>query len=158
MTPEATSIEERELVLTRLIDAPRRNVYRCWTESELLKKWFTPDPWKTPFAELDVRPGGSNYIVMADPDGNEYPNRGVYLEVVENERLVITDAFVKAWEPSEKPFMTVILTFDDEDGQTRYTARARHWTVADRQQHEQMGFHEGWGKCAEQLEKLAKEL
>lgn len=158
MNVEATTIEERELVLTRLIDAPRENVYRCWTESELLKKWFTPDPWTTPFAELDVRPGGSNYIVMADPDGNEFPNRGVYLEVVENERLVITDAFVKAWEPSEKPFMTVILTFEDEDGKTRYTARARHWNVADRQQHEQMGFHEGWGKCAEQLEKLAKEL
>jgi uncharacterized protein YndB with AHSA1/START domain len=95
---------------------------------------------------------------MADPDGNEYPNRGVYLEVVKNEKLVVTDAFVNAWEPSEKPFMTAILTFEDEDGKTRYTARVRHWSVADRQQHEQMGFHQGWGQCADQLEKLAKEL
>ena len=153
-----TTISQRELVLTRLIDAPREKLYRCWTESELLKKWFTPAPWTTPFAELDVRPGGSNLIVMADPDGNEYPNRGVYLEVVKNEKLVVTDAFVNAWEPSEKPFMTAILTFEDEDGKTRYTARVRHWSVADRQQHEQMGFHQGWGQCADQLEKLAKEL
>ena len=55
-----TTISERELVLTRLIDAPREKLYRCWTESELLKKWFTPAPWTTPFAELDVRPGGSS--------------------------------------------------------------------------------------------------
>jgi len=153
-----TTISERELVLTRLIDAPREKLYRCWTESELLKKWFTPAPWTTPFAEFDVRPGGSSLIVMADPDGNEYPNRGVYLEVVKNEKLVVTDAFVNAWEPSEKPFMTAILTFEDEDGKTRYTARVRHWSVADRQQHEQMGFHQGWGQCADQLEKLVKEL
>ena len=159
MNPAATPIQERELVLTRLLDAPRRNLYRCWTESELLKQWFTPAPWTTPFAELDVRAGGSNYIVMADPDRKEYPNRGVYLEVVENEKIVVTDAFVTAWEPSGKPFMVATITFEDEEeGKTRYTARVQHWSVEDRQQHEQMGFHEGWGQCADQLEKLAKQL
>lgn len=158
MIPEATPIQQRELVLTRLLDAPRRNLYRCWTETELLKQWFTPAPWTTPFAELDPRAGGSSYIVMADPDGNEYPNRGVYLEVVENERLVMTDAFVKAWEPSGKAFMVATITFADEDGKTRYTATVQHWSVEDRQQHEQMGFHQGWGLCAEQLEKLARSL
>jgi hypothetical protein len=66
--------------------------------------------------------------------------------VVENEPLVFTDAYTKAWEPSQKPFMTVILTFDDEGGgKTRYTARVRHWTVADREAHEKMGFHGGLG-------------
>jgi hypothetical protein len=94
-------------------------------------------------AELDVRPGGANLIVMRGPDGKDMPNRGVYLEVVPNERLVFTDAYVKAWEPSDKPFMTVILTFEDEGGKTRYTARVRHWTVADREAHEKMGFHQG---------------
>ena len=156
MNPEATSIQERELVLTRLIDASRERVYRCWTESELLKQWFAPLPWTTPHAEMDVRPGGSSLIVMAGPDGVEFPNRGVYLEVVPNERLVMTDAYVKAWEPSEKPFIMIELTFADEDGKTRYTARVLHWSVADRQQHEQMGFHQGWGQCADQLEKLAR--
>jgi uncharacterized protein YndB with AHSA1/START domain len=158
MTPEATPIQQRELVLTRLLDAPRRNLYRCWTETELLKQWFTPAPWSTPFAELDPRTGGSSYIVMADPDGNEYPNRGVFLEVVENERIVMTDAFAKAWEPSGKAFMVATITFADEDGKTRYTATVQHWSVEDRQQHEQMGFHQGWGLCAEQLEKLARSL
>jgi len=145
---------DRELVLTRLINAPREKVYRAWTDPEMLKRWFAPLPYTTPVAELNVRPGGANLIVMRSPDGKDMPNRGVYLEVVPNERLVFTDAYVKAWEPSEKPFMTVILTFEDEGGKTRYTARVRHWTVADRETHEKMGFHGGWGLCTDQLEAL----
>jgi uncharacterized protein YndB with AHSA1/START domain len=149
---------DRELVLTRLIDAPRGKLYRAWTEPELLKQWFAPRPWTVPVAEIDVRPGGSSYVVLRGPDGQEFPNRGVYLEVVPNRRIVVTDAYTRAWEPAEKPFMTAIVTFDDEDGKTRYTARALHWTVADREEHERMGFHEGWGQCADQLAALAATL
>lgn len=149
---------DRELVLTRLINAPREKVYRAWTEPDLLKQWFAPKPYITPVVEIDVRPGGSACFVMRGPDGKDLPNHGVYLEVVPNEKLVSTDAYVKAWEPSDKPFMTLILTFEDEGGKTRYTARARHWSVADREAHEQMGFHEGWGLCTDQLEALVAKL
>ena len=149
---------DRELVLTRLINAPREKVYRAWTQPELLKQWFAPKPYTTPIVEMDVRPGGSAYFVMRGPDGKDLPNRGVYLEVVPNEKLVSTDAYVKAWEPSEKPFMTLILTFEDEGGKTRYTARVRHWTVTDREAHEKMGFHEGWGLCTDQLEALVAKI
>jgi len=155
---EAAPTSDRELVLTRLIDAPRAKVYRAWTDPELLKQWFAPHPYTTPVAEVDVRPGGANFFVMRSPDGKDLPNRGVYLEVVENERLVFTDAYTKAWEPSQKPFMTVILTFEDEGGKTRYTARVRHWTVADREAHEQMGFHGGWALCTDQLAALVAKL
>jgi uncharacterized protein YndB with AHSA1/START domain len=150
---------KRELVLERIFDAPREKVYRAWTEPKLLKQWFAPKPWTTPGAALDVRPGGSSMIVMRDPDGKDYPNQGTYLEVVENEKLVFTDAFTAAWEPSEKPFMLAIVTFDDlGDGKTRYTARVRHWTVEDREEHEKMGFHAGWGQCADQLAELLKTI
>ena len=149
---------DRELMLTRLIDAPREKLYRAWTDPTLLKQWFAPLPYNTPVAELDVRPGGSAFIVMRGPDGKDLPNHGVYLEVVPNQRLVSTDAYTKAWEPSEKPFMTVVLTFEDESGKTRYTARVRHWTVADRETHEKMGFHQGWGICADQLTALVAKL
>jgi uncharacterized protein YndB with AHSA1/START domain len=154
---KAAPTSDRELVLTRLIDAPRERLYEAWTDPELLKRWFAPLPYTTPRAELDVRPGGATLVVMRDPQGNEYPNRGVYLEVVPNARLVVTDAFSEAWQPSEKPFMTVILTFEEEDGKTRYTVRVRHWSTADREAHEQMGFHKGWGQCADQLEALVTE-
>src|SRR5262245_5357366 len=100
MNVAAAPTSERELVLTRIIDAPREKLYRAWTEVNLLKQWFAPKPWSTPHAELDVRPGGANMVVMADPDGKEYPNPGIYLEVVPNEKLVLTDAYTNAWEPS----------------------------------------------------------
>lgn len=155
MSTEAGTAAGHELVLTRIIEATPDRIFKAWTDPEILKQWFVPRPWSVSHAELDVRPGGSNLIVMRDPEGNEYPNRGVYLEVVENERLVFTDAYTKAWEPSEKPFMTGIVTLEDlGDGRTRYTAKALHWTAADREAHEKMGFHEGWGKCADQLAEL----
>ena len=149
---------DRDLTLTRLIDAPREKLYRAWTDPGLLKQWFAPLPYTTPHAELDVRPGGANTIVMHGPDGNDIPCRGVYLEVVPNRRLVFTDAYTAAWQPSAKPFMTVILTFGDEEGKTRYTARVRHWSIPDREAHEKMGFHQGWGQCADQLAALVAKL
>jgi uncharacterized protein YndB with AHSA1/START domain len=149
---------EHELVLTRLIDAPRRTLFRCWTEPELLKQWFAPLPYTITHAELDVRPGGTSMITMRSPDGEDMPLPGVYLEVVQDEKLVTTDAYTSAWVPSEKPFMTAIVTFTDEGGKTRYTARARHWSAEDREAHEKMGFHEGWGQCADQLAALAAKL
>jgi uncharacterized protein YndB with AHSA1/START domain len=151
--PAATS-SSRELVISRIIDAPRELVFKAWTDPEHLKQWFAPRPWTTPVADLDVRPGGASLIVMRGPDGAEFPNRGVYLEVVKNERLVFTDAYTGAWEPSEKPFMTVIISLEDLGGRTRYTARVLHWAVADREAHEKMGFHQGWGRCADQLAAL----
>ncbi len=54
--------------------------------------------------------------------------------------------------------MTLIVTFEDEDGKTRYTARVRHWTEADREEHEKMGFHQGWSQCADQLAALLARL
>lgn len=150
--------DNRELTLTRLIDAPRDKVFRCWTEPALIVQWFTPPPWRTTHAETDVRPGGSSYILMQGPDGAEMPTRGVYLDVVKNERIVFTDAYTSAWVPSAKPFFTGILTFEDEGGKTRYTVRARHWSVEDRQAHEEMGFHKGWGIATDQLAALAAKL
>jgi uncharacterized protein YndB with AHSA1/START domain len=150
--------DDRELVLSLLLDAPRAAIWRCWTEPELMKQWFAPAPWTTSAVEADLRPGGANLIVMRSPDGQEFPNRGTYLEIVPYEKLVFTDAYTGDWQPSEKPFFTAVLTFEDEGGKTRYTARARHWTTADRDTHKTMGFHEGWTICAAQLEKLARTL
>jgi len=155
---EAAPTLPRELVLSRLIDAPREKVWRCWTEPELIRQWFVPKPWTVSAVDVDVRPGGASNITMRDPDGNEHPNPGVYLEVAPHQKLVFTDAFRAGWETSEKPFFVGVLTFEDEGGKTRYTARARHWTQENMEAHEKMGFHEGWGICAEQLEELARTI
>ena len=125
---------DRDLVISRDIAASPDKLFRCWTEPELMKQWFAPRPWTTSHAETDVRAGGSSLVVMRSQEGQEFPNPGVYLEVVPNERIVATDAYTRAGEPAEKPFMTLILTFEDlGGGRTRYTARARHWNEADRE-------------------------
>jgi uncharacterized protein YndB with AHSA1/START domain len=154
-TSPSPAADARELLLTRLIDVPRDKLFRCWTEAALIVQWFTPPPWKTVRAEMEVRAGGASLIVMRGPDGTEVPNHGIYLEVVKNERLVFTDAYTSAWIPSSKPFFTGVLTFEDEGGKTRYTARARHWNAEDCTAHEQMGFHTGWGIATDQLAALA---
>ena len=158
MTTEPTPENDRELVLTRLVDVAPEKLYRCWTEPALLMQWFAPAPFTTPSAELDVRAGGANRITMRSPEGQDMPNEGVYLEVVPNEKLVFTDAFAAGWRPAGKPFMAVELTFDREGDKTRYTARVRHWTVEACEQHVAMGFHQGWGQCADQLMALAATL
>ena len=149
----------QELVLERILDAPREKLYRAWTEPELLKRWFAPLPYTTPVAELDVRPGGASRIVMRSADGNEMEIPGVYLEVIPNEKIVATDAYSRPWVPAAQPFMTMIITFEDAgNGKTKYTARSRHWNEADRERHEKMGFHQGWGQCATQLEVVAQSI
>ncbi len=82
---------------------------------------------------------------------------GVFLEVVPGRRIVSTDAFRAGWVP-QGPFMVAVTDFIEEGGKTRYRATARHWTAEAREQHETMGFAEGWGKCTDQLEALLKKL
>jgi uncharacterized protein YndB with AHSA1/START domain len=161
MTAErpADAADSRELVLTREFDVAATKLFRCWTEAELIKQWFVPKPWSVARAEVDVRPGGRSLIVMQSPEGEEMPNEGVYLEVVPGRKLVFTDAYTAGWAPTEKPMFTGIIEFEDlGNGRTRYTARARHWTVDDCKAHENMGWHEGWGICAEQMADLARTL
>lgn len=159
MATITTSSEGRDLVLTCVIDATPDKLFRAWTEPELMKQWFAPRPWSTSHAETDVRAGGASLVVMRSPEGADLPNPGVYLEVVPNQKVVVTDAYTRAWELSEKPFMTLILTFEAQPGgKTKYTARARHWSMADLEAHEKMGFHQGWALCTEQLAALVVTL
>ena len=150
---------DRELALSRLIDAPREKLFRCWTEPKLMEQWFCPKPWFVSDVVTDLRPGGASKFTMHGPEGEVFPISGVYLEVVPNEKIVTTDAYSAGWVPAENPFFTAVMTFEDAgNGKTKYTAVARHWRAEDKQTHEQMGFHEGWGQTAAQLEELAKTL
>ena len=150
--------KERELVLDRFIDLPRALIWRCWTEPDLMKQWYCPAPWSIRKPDIDLRPGGRSNIIMVDPDGKEHPNLGIYLEVVEGEKLVFTDAFTEGWLPSPSPFMVATITLSDEYGGTRYRAVARHFSEEARKQHEEMGFEPGWNAACDQLIALARTL
>ena len=157
---EATPNHDRELVLARIIDATPEQVFRAWTTPERFPEWFCPKPWRAEATRQDLRPGGAAETTMYGPDGEVFPNHGVYLEVVPNRKIVFTDAFTEGWVPAEGGgMMTATVTFEPvEGGKTLYVARCGHPTAEKKAQHEQMGFHEGWGVCAEQCEALAKTL
>ncbi len=147
-----------DLVLSRNIKAPRELLYTCWTTPEHLVHWFVPKPHKVTACVLDVRVGGACNTTF-DVDGNLMENNGVYLEVIPNEKLVFTDAYTAGWKPAAEPFMTAILTFEDNgDGTTNYTAIARHRSKEAAETHKAMGFHDGWGTVAAQLEDYAQSL
>ena len=154
--PLPSSIEsplsERELVLVRETDVPREKLYAGWTRPELLVRWFTPKPWTTTSCEIDLRVGGTCRTTMRSPEGVEFPNVGVYLEIVPDEKIVFTDAYGADWEPNPNHFFTGIITFETlPNGGTRYTARGRHWSKEACEKHATMGFIEGWGKAFDQL-------
>ncbi len=147
-----TAQPEHVLVLERIFEAPPEKVFQAWTDPAILPRWFAARPFTTPVVDIDPRPGGKFNTTMRSEDGTEYPNSGIYLEVTPNRKLVTTDAFTAGWIPSGQPFMVSELTFEPlEGGRTKYTARAMHWNAETKAQHEAMGFHAGWGQCADQL-------
>jgi uncharacterized protein YndB with AHSA1/START domain len=144
-----------ELTIERLIDAPVSAVWRAWTEHG--GEWFCPKPWRAEIVAQELRPGGRSAIVMYGPNGEENHLEGVFLEVVPERLIVSTDAFTAGWVP-HAPFMVRIDSFAGQGERTRYTATARHWSAEAAEQHEQMGFEQGWGAVAAQLEEVAKRL
>lgn len=150
---------ELDLVLERDIDVPRGLVWDVWTTPKHLEKWFCPKPWYTTDIVMDLRPGGEFSSVMHGPGGEVMPNKGCCLEVVHQERLVFTDTLLAGFRPSPKPFFTAVVTLQSlGEGRTRYIAMARHGEASTRKQHEEMGFHHGWGAALDQLVALAKTL
>jgi uncharacterized protein YndB with AHSA1/START domain len=156
-----------DLVLERTVDVPRELVWKAWTEPEHLKKWFTPAPWTTTECEIDLRPGGMFRTVMRSPEGQEFgEGASCYLEIVENEKLVWTNALEPGYRPARQSpqagdadlVFTAVITLEPHGTGTKYTAIAIHRDEAGRAKHEQMGFHEGWGAALDQLVALVKTL
>jgi len=153
-----------DLVLERVIDVPPEACWKAWTTPELLMPWFTPLPWTTVECEIDLKPGGLFKTVMRSPEGKDFPNIGCYLELVENRKLAWTSALGPGFRPmaagthclGENFHMSAILTFEPEGDGTRYVARALHGDEAGVKTHADMGFHEGWSTCLDQLVAFVK--
>lgn len=147
-----------DLEIVRDIKAPRALLWTCWTDPKHLPHWFVPKPHKVVACDLDLRPGGACNTTF-DVDGTMMENNGVYLEVIPGEKLVFTDTYQAGWKPMPDPFMTAIITFEDrEPGVTRYRAVVRHRTKEAAASHAKMGFFDGWGTVAGQLEAYAQEI
>jgi uncharacterized protein YndB with AHSA1/START domain len=134
-TSTAAATAERELRITRILDAPRALVFQAWTEPDRAARWWGPQGFTTLYCDMDVRPGGTFRASMRSPAGTVHVRRGVYREVVEPERLVFTFAWEDAeGEPGHETVVT--LTFADLDGKTELTLhQAVFETVAARDDH-----------------------
>jgi uncharacterized protein YndB with AHSA1/START domain len=158
---------QNDLVLERTLNAPVELVWEAYTNPEHLKRWFAPRPYEITEVELDLQPGGIFRFRMVGPDGFDtgHGTAGCVLEVVAQKKLTWTSALGPGYRPNEMgegceafPFTAMVTFAGAGDGKTAYKAIAMHKDEADRETHEKMGFHEGWGTVAGQLEEVAREL
>ena len=142
-----TKTQERpSLALVRKLDAAPAKVWRALTEPEMLKQWMAPDPsFKTPVAEVDLRVGGRYRIVMTSPDGEHHDVRGVYREVVPNQKLVYTWAWKTT--PDRESVVTVELRTSGAGTELKLT----HEQFADQEARDK--HQHGWVGCLAGLER-----
>ncbi|NLP82141.1 polyketide cyclase, partial [Acinetobacter baumannii] len=106
---------DREIISTRIIDAPRERVFQAWTDPEQLAQWWGPKGFTNTFHEFELKPGGHWRFIMHGPDGTDYPNHSVFVEIVKPERLV--------FDHQSSPRFRVVATFTEEAGKTKITFR-----------------------------------
>lgn len=151
--------DSRDLVISRVVHAPRAALWRAWSDPAILAQWWCPAPWTTEVRAFDLRAGGAFHTFMRGPDGGESDNPGSFLAVEPLARVVFTSLLTAGWRPA-KPWLgfTAAITMADEAGGSRYTARVMHPDDATREQHEQLGFFDGWNQVITQLETVAASL
>jgi uncharacterized protein YndB with AHSA1/START domain len=140
----------RELVLTRICDAPREIVFKAWTNPEPLKRWWGPKGFTNPICEIDPRPGGAIRIHMRAPDSTVYPMTGVYREIVKPERLVFASS---ALDEKGNPLFEVLTTvrFADYGGKTELTLQARVVMETAGAARHLAGMEQGWSQTLDRL-------
>jgi len=148
-----------DLEIVRVLAAPRAKLWRALSDPKILKEWWCARPWVMEVRAFDFRAGGAFHTYMTGPDGGESDNPGLFLEIAPMERIVWTSMLVEGWRPAAPWLaMTGIFILEDDGANTRYTARCLHKDDADREQHEKMGFFEGWGNMIQQMEEVARAL
>lgn len=168
MTTRANeSKTERDLVITRVFDAPRDLVFRAWTDPEHLAAWWGPTGYTTPVCRVDPRPGGDWFLCMRSPEGRDIWCGGVYREIVEPERIVCTDYFAdEEGNPVDPSYydmpegvpaeMLLIVTFEEREGKTTVTMRQSLPESVAREVGAVEGWNQSFDRLAEHLEKVAR--
>ena len=150
---------ELDLTLDRIIRAPRSVVWTAWTDPAQLEQWWTPAPTVTRVETLEVRPGGGFVTRMSD-DGQEFvPHMdAIFLAAEEGSRIVFTNAVDSTWRPALPATvpMTAEITLAEHADGTEYSVVVRHRSPSDRDRHEELGFHDGWGSVTAALATLVE--
>jgi uncharacterized protein YndB with AHSA1/START domain len=142
----ANGISDRQLVVTRVIDAPRHLVFRAWTKPEHVARWWGPQGFTTTFCDMDIRPGGKFRFCMRSPTSTYHWKRGAYREIVEPERIV----FTFAWEDSAEnpaPELLTTVTFAERGMQTKLIVHQALFETVERCD----DHRHGWTSCLERF-------
>lgn len=150
------------LIMERIFNAPRARVWDAWTQPELFMRWWGPKDYTSPVCKIDLRLGGVMLGCMRGPDGKDIWSTGIYCDIVENERLVITDCFAdekgnvvpasyygmpgEGWQSE----MLVIVELKDFEGKTKMTVS--HYGFPDDKVNEMAGA--GWNQSFDKLEEI----
>ena len=155
MVDQKTSIaqmNERTVNIVRVFDAPRALVWQAWTDPTMMAQWFGPRGFAIPLCELEVRVGGSLRIVMRGPDGNEYPMKGVFREVVAPERLVFSNIAIDR-DGNHLLEGETIVTFAEQAGKTTLTLKTHAVGRVPIAKQMLAGMEAGWTQSIDKLEK-----
>jgi uncharacterized protein YndB with AHSA1/START domain len=145
---------DTEVVITRVVDAPRRIVFDAWTNPRHIPRWMLgPEGWTMPVCEMDLHPGGSWRYVWRRADGTEMAMTGSVREVVQPERLVTTESWGPEWPET---INTVVLT--ESGGKTTITLAIRYPSTAARDAALQTGMKEGLQQSFARLDEVARSL
>ena len=155
-----TQNNDFDLTTSRIIKAPRALVWSAWADPVSFAQWWIPAPIKCKVVAMDLRPGGSFVTEMSENGGPFMPHLSAcFLNIAEAERIVFTNALVDGWRPAAAFYptpLTATITFKDHPEGTEYVAHVMHKDRADRDRHEELGFHDGWGTVAAQLAALVE--
>ena len=146
-----SSADKRELVITRVLDAPRELVFKLWTDPKHVARWWGPKWFTNPVCELDARPGGAIRIDMADPDGVIYPMKGVFQEVLAPERLVFSNFALEDEQGDAQLEGVTTVTFAEHEGKTKLTLHVVMLKVTPAAQGALDGMEEGWNQSRDKL-------
>ena len=159
---------DNDFILTRVFDAPRALVFKAWTDPKHLVQWWGPKDFTNPVCRMDLRPGGAYRVTMRSPEGEDYPLHGVFLEILEPEKLVMTmDAsdhpaefhqLFNKFRGKEGPPMklTMTVTFEEDGDKTKLTVVQRFDSTADRDANVKLGAVGGWTQSFERLDELLR--
>ncbi|MBM9575860.1 SRPBCC family protein [Leptospira sp. 201903070] len=144
-----SNTKDREITASRVFDAPRELVWKVWTDPNHIGKWWGPNGFTNTIETMEVKPGGIWKLIMHGPDGTDYPNRIVYIEVVKPERLVYKHGSDLEDHPGD---FHVTVTFEEENGKTRLTMLSLFQTAAARDEVvEKYGAIEGMNQTLDRL-------
>lgn len=145
--------KNRTLTINRTFDAAISLVWEAWTKPEHISKWWSPKGMEVNVIKHEFKEGGSWKYAMEMPDGSEFISDGVYIEIVENQKIVTSANFKPMTEGVE-----LYILFEAQGNKTKFTFSVVHPTEEYSKQQKQMGFYNGWGSTFERMEELLSDL